>query len=270
MIENQQDLHDYVGNESGDKFTFQRAFVNGKLGCLAIEAGRNHIALIGNGGVVYGRRADFVKASYGKDIKLTGMFGKLADAGQVQGDAEGHEFWLASVGGKIGVVNAEVTYLDVKDQHNGAGAAVADNTSKSKVDDNSILGIDVKFPIVKDLTLEGLWLKADNEDGAGNDQGVFAMLKYKGAKANKPGSWGVFAKYWNQAGTTVLSNGDDNNFQNDFRDAGFKGYGIGAEYAVAKNMIAYVDWVDLESKGDQTKDKEKDGAALWSHLVITF
>ena len=68
------------------------------------------------------------------------------------------------------------------------------------------------------------------------------------------------------AGTTVLANGDDNSFQNKFLAQGFDGYGIGAEYAVAKNMIAYVDYVDLDTKGDNNLD----GASLWSHLVITF
>ncbi len=68
------------------------------------------------------------------------------------------------------------------------------------------------------------------------------------------------------AGTIMIIEGDDNAYQNNFLEAGFTGYGVGAEYAVAKNMIALIDWVDLESKGNGGED----GASLWTHLVITF
>ena len=256
MIENQQNLR----NDTGDEVTrFQRAFVNGKLGGLAVEAGRNHLVLLGNGGQIYGNRADYVKASYGKDVKLTGIVGKMSSgtgANVAGGDNYGEDFWAASVSGKIGVVNAEAMYVDVDRQLN---VGVADG-------DNSIVGIDVKFPIVKDLALEGLWMKAKEDDADGNDQGIFAMLKYKGAKANKPGSWGAYAKYYNVAGTTVIQNGEDNTFPNKFLTSGFEGYAIGAEYALAKNMVALVDYEYLEDK----MDGGQDGAALWSQLVITF
>ncbi len=258
MIENIQDFKSETGEEGTD---FQRAFVNGKLGGLAIEAGRNHLVLLGNGGQIYGNRADYVKASYGKDIKLTGYVGKLSN----KTTAYGEDFWAASLSGKIGVVNAEAMYIDVEAQNNGAFGKVP-GTDTNKKADNSIVGIDVKFPIVKDLTLEGLWMKADEDDADGNDQSVFAMLKYKGAKANKPGSWGVYAKYYNMAGSTIIQNGEDNTIPNKFLANGFTGYAIGAEYAVAKNMVALIDWADLEDK----KDDSKEGAALWSQLVITF
>ncbi len=259
MIQNEQKFESAGGDEDTN---FQRAFVNGKLGGVAVEAGRNNLGLLGTGGQVYSNRVDYVKASYGKDVKLTGMIGKMASG---NGKNIGGDFWAASLSGKIGVVNAEVTYVDVKDQN----PSVTNKVNTRGAFDNSILGIDVKFPIVKNLTLEGLWLKAEEDDLDGNDQGVFAMLKYGGAKANKPGSWGVFAKYWNMAGTTMISEGDDNAYENNFLDAGFTGYGVGAEYAVAKNMIAYIDYVDLESKGSGARDKG-DGSALWTHLMITF
>ncbi len=255
MIENIQDFKSETGDEGTD---FQRAFVNGKLGGVAIEAGRNHLVLLGNGGQIYGNRADYVKASYGKDIKLTGYIGKFANKTTTTKPLPyGEDFWAASVSGKIGVVNAEAMYVDVESQANDGA------TNRG---DNNIVGIDVKFPIVKDLTLEGLWMKAKEDDADGNDQSVFAMLKYKGAKANKPGSWGVYAKYYNMAGSTIIQNGEDNTIPNKFLANGFTGYAIGAEYAVAKNMVALVDWADLEDK----KDDSKEGAALWSQLVITF
>lgn len=256
MIENQQQFRDFTGNEGTD---FQRAFLNGRLGGVVIEAGRNHTTLLGSNSQVYGQRAEYVRASYGKEVKLTGTVGKLATKGE---HPFGEEFWSASLTGKIGVVSAEVAYVDVKSVNPNA----IKNVNNVKDRDDSILGIDIKFPIIKDLTLEGLWLKADDEDEAGNDDGIFTMLKYGGAKANKPGSWGVFVKYYNMAGTALIANGDDDSFENYFLDAGFEGYAIGGEWTLARNMIAYVDYVDLDTKGND----KKDGAALWSHLMITF
>ena len=185
MIENQQNLRNYVGDEST---SFQRAFVNGKLGGAAIEAGRNHVVLVD--ATVFGDRVDYVKASYGKDIKLTGMVGKMADTGDLYTWADGtaaadktpanangygingQEFWAASVGAKIGVVNADVTYVDIKNQKQLWTADHAD-------EDNSIWAINVKFPIIKKLTLQGAYLKADKKDngGRGDDDGIFAILK---------------------------------------------------------------------------------------------
>ncbi len=53
---------------------FQRAYVNGKLGGVAVQAGRYHLTL--SEGNVYDNRFDGVQLSYGKDVKLTAGYGK--------------------------------------------------------------------------------------------------------------------------------------------------------------------------------------------------
>ena len=79
MIENTQDFGDADGEETTK---FQRAYVAGKLGGLKVEAGRNHRVLADNN--VYGNRVDGVKVAYGKDVKLTAEYGKLASADGVE------------------------------------------------------------------------------------------------------------------------------------------------------------------------------------------
>ena len=75
MLENTQDLTDNAGNEDT---SFQRAYVEGKLGGLNVTAGRYN-AFFANGNV-YDTRADGVEVSYGSKIQLKGFAGKATDA----------------------------------------------------------------------------------------------------------------------------------------------------------------------------------------------
>ena len=74
MLENIQDLK----NDKGDETTkFQRAYVNGKLGGLAVQAGRYHAKW--SEGNVYDNRVDGVQVAYGKDVKLLAGYGKASN-----------------------------------------------------------------------------------------------------------------------------------------------------------------------------------------------
>jgi predicted porin len=91
--------------------------------------------------------------------------------------------------------------------------------------------------------------------------GWVGTISYAGADAEKPGSWGLVGKYYNQgAGTFIAHTMDGTPFVE-----GFKGYSIGANYAVAKNMIANVVYYDTKSKETDAKSK-----VIWSEMDFTF
>jgi hypothetical protein len=46
---------------------------------------------------------------------------------------------------------------------------------------------------------------------------------------------------------------------------GFSGYMVGANYTVAKNMIAGVEYFDLKGKESDNHDK-----TLWGQMLVTF
>lgn len=48
-------------------------------------------------------------------------------------------------------------------------------------------------------------------------------------------------------------------------DEGFKGYNIGANYALAKNIVYNIDYFDLEGK-----ESERTNRVIWSRLQINF
>ena len=75
MLQNIQDFK----NDNGDEGTsFKRAFVEGKLGGVAVKAGR-YDAFFADGNI-YDAEADGLELSYGDKVKLTGFVGKGTDA----------------------------------------------------------------------------------------------------------------------------------------------------------------------------------------------
>ena len=105
MLQNEQDLKDNAGNENTD---FQRAYVNGKLGGLKVQAGRyNNKLAEGN---VYDNRFDGVQVAYGKDVKLVAGYGK-ADPGSSE-KIKADEAYYAELSGKADKLSLAAGYYD--------------------------------------------------------------------------------------------------------------------------------------------------------------
>lgn len=251
MIQNEQDF----SNDYGDENTsFQRAFVNGRVGGVKVEAGRNNASLLG--GEILSHRADRVKLSYGKDVKLSVEGGKLASSTSATSAPVGEEYYAAVLSGKIGALGLEADYITYDD----------DGTLK---EDNKIWAIAANYGLTKDLAVRAAYLKGDVDNKDGEDDGWYAGLNYKGAKAAKAGSWGLYATYYDLAASTYISNGWESGLANNDglrRNGGFEGWKLGVNYAVAKNMVAAVEWQDLKAK-DSDNDNN---STLWSELIFTF
>ena len=247
MIQNEQDFM----NDNGDeKTTFQRAFVNGRLGGVKVEAGRNNASLLG--GEILSHRADRVKLAYGKDVKLSVEGGKLAstDGGNIA-----EEYYAATLSGKVGKLGLEADYIDYDDD-------------AQLTKDNKIWAIAADYRFDNDWAVRAAYLQGDVENADGDDEGYYAGINYKGAKASKAGSWGLYATYYDMAASSYLSNGWESGVANkELRKShgGFEGWKIGANWAVAKNMVAAVEFHDLDAKVGN-----EDIQTLWSELIFTF
>ena len=66
-------------------------------------------------------------------------------------------------------------------------------------------------------------------------------------------------------GTKVIKLSVDGGFTCPTRD-GFKGYGVGANYTFAKNIVGTVVYYDTESKLDSKVDDQR----VWADLTFTF
>ncbi len=254
LIRNEQILTDNVGNENDVRF--QRAYLDGKLGGAKVRAGRYSFCDFA-GGNIHDTRMDGGQLSYGKEVQLTVGAGKATDANAV----DDNNMVYANLGAKLGVVDANVGYYKF------------DNLKKVNDSDNddAVWAVGVAFPVVKDLKLGLQYLKSDvdsvkSENGTFkdvDDDGYVISLDYKGAKGSKPGSWGIYGKYYNQGAGTYVAHTMDGLYP----EEGFKGYKVGVNYALAKNIVANVDYYDLESK---EKNISKDYKTIFSTLVFNF
>ena len=279
MFENTQNFDNNAGDET---VKLQRAYVNGKLGGVKVQAGRYNLKLAD--GNVYDTRFDGVQASYGKDVKVTAGYGKATPSSVVgmyfdlDKDVTGNESlierkadesYYAEVAAEIGVVGLNAGYYRFNDIE-----TFRDNDGNGKdyehfgYDDNGIWAVGVSVPVVEDLKLSATYLKGDKpfEDypiNVSDDDGYVVSAKYKGAKASEPGSWGLSATYYDQGYSTYIDhtmNGLADNM------LGFKGYSVIANYTFAKNIVGQVEWYDLEEK----EGAERDADTLWAQLLFTF
>lgn len=296
MLQNTQNLSDNAGNEDTK---FQRAYVDGKLGGMAVRAGRYNLVIAD--GNIYDTRADGLELSYGNKLKLKGFAGKATDDITVvpfmindginteTGDiTNGGKYWGLAVEGELAKgLKATAGYTQFKDM--GTGSVAFDNGNFDKTDiDNGIWHAGLSYDMGH-FNLSAMYLKGDlsadklNDRSDGNinkaidkyldDDGFVIGLAYKGAKAEDAGSWGAWAKYYDQGAQTYVAHTTD---ANTFGMTGFKGFGVGANYTIAKNIVANVAYYNTESKllkelpgiaadFDRTKDHR-----FWTDVTLTF
>ena len=259
MLQNEQDFADDDGEENTD---FQRAYVNGKLGGVAVQAGRYHLNL--SEGNVYDNRFDGVQLSYGKDVKLTAGYGK-ADPGSSE-KIKADEAYYAVLSGKAGALDLTAAYYDFKDIDRPSATDVATGN------DQEIWTVAANYAFDKNFKLGAMYLNGDEDGYKGSDDGYVVTASYKGAKAAKVGSWGLVAKYYDQGASTYVDH-TMNGLADDFVGTsdlakeceGFKGYSVAANYTFAKNIVGQVEYYDLEAK-----EGNKDAETIWSQVVFTF
>ena len=253
-----QNIQDFAGDYTGDEKTdFQRAYVQGKLGGMAVTAGRYN-AFFADGNI-YDNRADGVELSYGDKVKLSLAAGKATDEITklyVLKGTTGGNYAGGALSADFGAVNATAGYYNFKDI-----------LQKDSGIDNAIwfVGAGTSFG---DFGLNAMYLKGDASyqghdlDGL-DDDGYTVGLTWKGAEAAKAGSYGLFANYYDLGGQTYIAHTTD---ADTFDGEGFKGYGVGANYTVAKNMVFTAAYYDTKSKLNSS-DKDK---IIWTDLTFTF
>ncbi len=252
MIQNDQTL-----NGGGDENnTFQRAYLQGKIGTVGVTAGRYEGYMAE--GNIYDSRVNGVKLTAGNAIKFTAEAGKMYNGNGV-GKKKADNFYRGTVAGNVGALGLEANYVKAKK------VVALDNT------DDQIYTVGANYK-TGDFTMGAMYLKGDSDYTDGLDYsetGYVISLGYGAAKASKVGSLGVWAKYYNQGASTVIAHTMNGAYD---ASAGLKGYGVGVDYTVAKNMVAGIQYFDLKDKDDSTLTTSNGPKhkTLWSQLIITF
>ena len=255
MFENRSDKSDYLGDEGT---ATQRAYLDGRIGAMKVQAGRFNLTRE-PGGNIYDNRADGVKIGFGDKVKLGAYYAKLAtirwqdfypgtpNPGRNAYGEKGYAWGVdasAALGKNVTLFGGYDVFKDK-----------ADVKDDDKIWD---VGLAAKFG---DFKLDGVFMKGD-ADWAKNEKGFVITADYKGANFKKAGTWGLEAKYYNQGDATVISHTMNGSIPN---NGGFKGYKAAAYYAVAKGMVAGFEYYDLKSKEGNQKSK-----TMWTELQVRF
>ena len=91
-------------------------------------------------------------------------------------------------------------------------------------------------------------------------------LGYKGAEASEPGSWGLTARYYHQGRGTYLAHTIDG--ETGFA-TGFKGWSIGGDVTVAKNMVLSATYYDTKALKGEQEENEK-AKVVWTEFNVYF
>ena len=256
-FENNQSLKNSSGD---DTVKFNQAYVNGKIGGAKVIAGKtDHYA--GNG-FIYDDTAEKIELSYGKDVKLTAYYGIPTDYGY-------DKMWGASVGGEVGNLSLSAGYDKFQDALASIESYGIDNSAKTG-SDNGIWNLSANYKF-GDFTLAATYLDSDidlRDNSKYKDvdtNGYVVGLNYKGADKNKPGTWGLFANYYDQGAGTFVAHTMYPGDWSYYVDEGFKGYMVGGGVTLAKNMVYQLHYYDLEGKESGLDDQ-----VLWSRLQIMF
>ena len=267
-FENNQILSDIDGKSKGstgdDDVTLNQAYVSGRLGGVKVIAGKgDHYT--GNG-FVYDDTAEFIRATYGKDVQVSAYVGKPVTTASDYGY---EKMWGGEVSGKIGKLTLAAGYDEFKDSKGSADAYSGGYVPAKKGDDNGIWNVSAKYKF-DDFTLGATYLHSDVDvyNSPYNDvdtDGYVISAGYKGADKNKPGTWGLFANYYDQGAGTFVAHTMYPGDWSYYVDEGFKGYMVGGGVTLAKNMVYQLHYYDLEGKESGLDDQ-----VLWSRLQIMF
>ena len=302
LLENQQDLTDNTGNEGTN---FQRAYLEGRLGGVKVTAGRFNQSLVE--GEVYGTRMDGIDIKYGKKIRLGAYYGKPTNIGATATYATYNakddkwtdkdvmkydRMWGVNAAADLGKnVVFSVGYDEFKDFEDTKGDAVV-GVDFNRIEKAKVFNAGLKFN-AKDFTLGATYLHSNggalrtvNEMKEGSKSGGFVFANYKGAKADKVGSWGIGVRYYHMPAGLVANGWDTSTplgsytsydtvdpknatesytFAQSLLWEGYKGIYAKANVTVAKNMIAGIQYWDLKGRESNVKNK-----TLWTDLVVTF
>jgi len=248
-----------------DSIKLMRAWLNGRIGGVKVEGGRCYFlqrSMIDGEG-------DGIKASYNfNGLNLMGWLvrnpavlhhGANTDKDPLKDD---DRLYMVKAEKSFGKLDSYLAYWKADCQ---VGTEIID--------------VSLAYPIVKNLVLTGEYFhgKGDREDSVKSDSNGYEFrLQYGQAKAAVPGSWSIHTVYSNRPFSTLMSQSTFAGYAIEPKTSagatlanegdGFKGWEVGANYTLAKNMVAGIKYFDYQTR----KDSGAHARTLWSEVTITF
>ena len=236
MLENKQDLHT---NAEEGKTGFERAYVTGRLGGGKVTGG-----VFGNllaEGNIYDTSFDGIKLDFGDVIKYSLLYGNA----DIERD---NKLFAATASYKDYDYDAAVGYHHIKYDIGNPAA-------------NTIWSAGGNYDF-GNYSFGAMYLRASEQDAKGDRDGYVLTLTHGRLKEWRAHTYEIYAKYYDQSVHTYLAH--TMNGLAGYMD-GFKGYSIGAQYAVAKNIVFGLEYYDLKDKITDEKNR-----TIWTQFIFDF
>ncbi len=242
-----QNTQTWTDKDAEDTVELDRAYVDGRVGGMAVTAGRwNEVTFTGN---VLDTNIDGVKVAYGDKVKVFGMAAKGASSDNVTYLFDSDDrLYVAGVTADMGAVDAYAAYFTTD----------AD-------DEKEIWNVGVSYNFAPDFTLAAEYMRGDKDYYNTDKDGWYADLAWKGASADEPGSYGLHVGYFDQSANAYITPTTDGFVDSTIFKTGYKGMAYGASYAFAKNIVGVFNYYDFESK-----EGGQDADTMFTELYFTF
>ncbi|MBQ7883121.1 MAG: S-layer homology domain-containing protein [Phascolarctobacterium sp.] len=276
-----QHVNDLDDDAASEDVKLNRAYLDGRLGGLAVHAGRwDECTSTAN---ILDAYVDGIKVSYGEKVKVYGMAAKAATSCYTDMTLDsGDRVYVLGAETKVGAFDVYANYFKAdnawvagKDERKYTykedleeGKFVVDETKTTgednrKYETKEIYNIGLGLDLAKNVRLGYEYMWGDSEyDKAVSKDGWVARLDYKGA-GEEVGSFGIHAQWFDQPINCWLSPTHDGNVFEE--DGGYEGYNIGFDYTIAKNIMLDVNYYNTEAKVGNEEDER-----IFADVYFTF
>ena len=219
------------------KFALERLYLAGSYKEVNIVAGR--FGLEYGDGNIYDGRLTGLSVSAGTKLKLQVDYGRLREN---------------QTGGCITAAYKEPRY-DLQ-----AGLYHFDKSRRD--DQGTTIGTLGGMYYIGNFGAGAMYLYSTASDANGDSNGYVVTVKYGRNRSWIPGTYEIFARYYDQADYTYIAH-----TMTGLADYmhGFKGFSFGASYSIMENMVYSIEYYDLKEKTTGLK-----GRTLWNHIAYYF
>lgn len=240
-------------DNEADGYAWRRAWVSGKVGSVNLDLGKKWYC--------YGYNTAVGTQGTGFSANIPVASNLTADVFYVKPEWGQNDFFNT----KLNMYGVHFNYAVSKDTNISLLVGGNDKNPATSVPANAAaemkswgeIGFDTKLS--QDFKLTAAYGKTNaNKD----NRNIYARLDYKGVDQSKAGSYGIYARYFDrQKFGDPCGDNEDGSLA-----AGVKTYGIGVEYAVAKNIV----WQNLYYKQKANDGSDKSGNIYRTHLDFHF
>ncbi len=279
---NSQSKRDFATaqNLDGDDLTVDRIYAEGKYGNTTIDLGKYPQKTQADYGMILDERIAGAGVTTGNQVKVGLYAGRinLNDHSVFANKTKDNPEQAASLQG-IEVYNNRsdkftwgVGYMHVSNESIFDTKGLSQNYFGDK--DANIFNVGLGYKFNDKLGLTAAYAKntsvdsdAAKLDGRSADDSTFTQsynfqLDYAGAKANKPGSWGLYAAYRHLGNLATL---ESTYTENGPVYAGDRGWEFGGSWTLVKNVL----WKAAYFTGNQIKNGQGVNT-VWTELNLLF